>query len=334
MDDFGAFAATPTDGLYASAGRTNPIADVKCTLRHSRVDSGARSTRGLRRPGSPRVPVMFRRDEARKELRCDTTTRPATAARVAGRTRVTAAQQGRIGVAVIGLGGAVATTAVAGVELMRLGSSTTAGLPFAHRDDLVPYESLVFGGWDVDARRPGQGRARAPGARPAQIEARRRAAAADRGRGRPSPTRRAAATRRGDERGRRSAPLRERVAHVARGPAPLPRRARGSTASSWSTWPRPRRWPDLTLGGAADARDVRGGARRRRVRDHAGDALLPTRRSPRAARTSTSRPSFSRRARAARARRARGRPGGRQGRQDRPDDDQDRARAGVPRRAR
>jgi myo-inositol-1-phosphate synthase len=55
----------------------------------------------------------------------------------------------RTGVAVIGLGGAVATTAVAGVEQMRLGSSTTAGLPFAHRNDLVPYESLVFGGWDV-----------------------------------------------------------------------------------------------------------------------------------------------------------------------------------------
>jgi myo-inositol-1-phosphate synthase len=52
---------------------------------------------------------------------------------------------------VIGLGGAVATTAVAGVEQMRLGSSTTAGLPFAHRDDLVPYEALVFGGWDLDA---------------------------------------------------------------------------------------------------------------------------------------------------------------------------------------
>jgi myo-inositol-1-phosphate synthase len=64
---------------------------------------------------------------------------------------MTAASEGRTGVAVIGLGGAVATTAVAGVEQMRLGSSTTAGLPFAHRDDLVPYESLVFGGWDLNA---------------------------------------------------------------------------------------------------------------------------------------------------------------------------------------
>ena len=58
---------------------------------------------------------------------------------------------GRTGVAVIGLGGAVATTAVAGVEQMTLGSTTTAGLPFAHRDDLIPYESLVFGGWDLSA---------------------------------------------------------------------------------------------------------------------------------------------------------------------------------------
>ncbi len=56
----------------------------------------------------------------------------------------------RIGVAVVGLGGAVATTAIAGVEQMRLGSTSRDGLPFAHRTDLVPYESLVFGGWDLD----------------------------------------------------------------------------------------------------------------------------------------------------------------------------------------
>ncbi|WP_089156468.1 inositol-3-phosphate synthase [Micromonospora sp. NBS 11-29] len=55
----------------------------------------------------------------------------------------------RIGVAVVGLGGAVATTAVAGVELLRLGMRDTSGLPLAHRTDLVPYESLVFGGWDL-----------------------------------------------------------------------------------------------------------------------------------------------------------------------------------------
>ncbi len=57
----------------------------------------------------------------------------------------------RVGAAVIGLGGAVATTAVAGVEHLKLGMSGTAGLPFAHRDDLVAYDSLVFGGWDLNA---------------------------------------------------------------------------------------------------------------------------------------------------------------------------------------
>ena len=62
---------------------------------------------------------------------------------------MTAMSEERTGVAVIGLGGAVASTAVAGVEQLRLGSSTMAGLPFAHRSDLVPYDSLVFGGWDV-----------------------------------------------------------------------------------------------------------------------------------------------------------------------------------------
>ncbi|MGK5445934.1 inositol-3-phosphate synthase [Streptomyces radiopugnans] len=57
----------------------------------------------------------------------------------------------RLGVAVVGLGGAVATTAVAGVELLRLGACGQEGLPLAARTDLVPYEGLVFGGWDVSA---------------------------------------------------------------------------------------------------------------------------------------------------------------------------------------
>ncbi|MDG4800064.1 inositol-3-phosphate synthase [Micromonospora sp. WMMD980] len=57
--------------------------------------------------------------------------------------------QQRIGVAVVGLGGAVATTAIAGVELLRLGMRDMAGLPLAHRTDLVPYESMVFAGWDL-----------------------------------------------------------------------------------------------------------------------------------------------------------------------------------------
>ncbi|MFF9203863.1 inositol-3-phosphate synthase [Streptomyces sp. NPDC014986] len=61
------------------------------------------------------------------------------------------APTGRLGAAVVGLGGAVATTAVAGVELLRLGICGQDGLPLAARTDLVPYEELVFGGWDVSA---------------------------------------------------------------------------------------------------------------------------------------------------------------------------------------
>ncbi len=57
----------------------------------------------------------------------------------------------RTGVAVVGLGGAVATTAVAGVEQLKLGTVGVAGLPLAHRTDLVPYDTLVFGGWDLNA---------------------------------------------------------------------------------------------------------------------------------------------------------------------------------------
>jgi myo-inositol-1-phosphate synthase len=61
----------------------------------------------------------------------------------------------RLGLACVGLGGAVATTAVAGVELIRRGLAGTDGLPLAALDaeggsvDLAPYENLVFGGWDL-----------------------------------------------------------------------------------------------------------------------------------------------------------------------------------------
>ncbi|GAA4882041.1 inositol-3-phosphate synthase [Actinomycetospora straminea] len=59
------------------------------------------------------------------------------------------ADNGRTGVAIVGLGGAVATTAVGGVEMMKLGTVGTGGLPFADEPGLVPYTSLVFAGWDV-----------------------------------------------------------------------------------------------------------------------------------------------------------------------------------------
>jgi myo-inositol-1-phosphate synthase len=60
----------------------------------------------------------------------------------------------RLGVAIVGLGGAVATTAVAGVELIRQQAVGLDGLPLAALDngltrDLVGYGDLVFGGWDL-----------------------------------------------------------------------------------------------------------------------------------------------------------------------------------------
>jgi myo-inositol-1-phosphate synthase len=65
----------------------------------------------------------------------------------------------RVGVAVIGMGGAVATTAAAGVELLRSGLESSDGLPLASPDGrdlaeragLVDYTALEFGGWDLSA---------------------------------------------------------------------------------------------------------------------------------------------------------------------------------------
>ncbi len=60
----------------------------------------------------------------------------------------------RLGIAIVGLGGAVATTAVAGVELIKTGKAGLDGLPLAALDadltrHLAPYPTLVFGGWDL-----------------------------------------------------------------------------------------------------------------------------------------------------------------------------------------
>ena len=68
--------------------------------------------------------------------------------------QVSAVEQRRLGIAIVGLGGAVATTAVAGIELLRRGEIGTEGLPLAALEaDLVtalaPYERIVFGGWDL-----------------------------------------------------------------------------------------------------------------------------------------------------------------------------------------
>ncbi|WP_249523499.1 inositol-3-phosphate synthase [Modestobacter marinus] len=66
----------------------------------------------------------------------------------------------RVGIAVVGLGGAVATTAVAGLELLRLGAVAADGLPLAgltigdvpveEATGLAHYDDLVVGGWDLD----------------------------------------------------------------------------------------------------------------------------------------------------------------------------------------
>ncbi|HEY0050551.1 MAG TPA: inositol-3-phosphate synthase, partial [Pyrinomonadaceae bacterium] len=60
----------------------------------------------------------------------------------------------KLGIAIVGLGGAVGTTMVAGIELLKKGLIGTEGLPLAELDenltgDLAAYDSLVFGGWDL-----------------------------------------------------------------------------------------------------------------------------------------------------------------------------------------
>jgi myo-inositol-1-phosphate synthase len=57
----------------------------------------------------------------------------------------------RLGVAIVGVGGAVATTAIAGVEMIKAGSNALDGLPLADRDidGMVAYRDMQFGGWDL-----------------------------------------------------------------------------------------------------------------------------------------------------------------------------------------
>jgi myo-inositol-1-phosphate synthase len=62
----------------------------------------------------------------------------------------------KLGIAIIGLGGAVGTTIVAGIELLKKGKIGTEGLPLADLpenliEDLAGYENIVFGGWDLHA---------------------------------------------------------------------------------------------------------------------------------------------------------------------------------------
>ncbi len=69
-------------------------------------------------------------------------------------TGLDAASTGRhLGVLVVGLGGAVASTAAAGIEMLRAGSNDLAGLPLANVGvaGLAPYRNLHFAGWDLHA---------------------------------------------------------------------------------------------------------------------------------------------------------------------------------------
>lgn len=59
-----------------------------------------------------------------------------------------------LGIAIIGIGGAVGTTIVAGIELIKKNKIGTEGLPLADLPeeltaDLVNYQDIVFGGWDL-----------------------------------------------------------------------------------------------------------------------------------------------------------------------------------------
>lgn len=61
----------------------------------------------------------------------------------------------KLGIAVIGLGGAVGTTMVAGIALLKQGLIGTEGLPLADLDaeltsDLAAYENITFAGWDLN----------------------------------------------------------------------------------------------------------------------------------------------------------------------------------------
>lgn len=59
----------------------------------------------------------------------------------------------RLGVLVVGLGGAVASTAAAGIEMLKAGSNDAAGLPLAGVGvrGLANYRNLDFAGWDLSA---------------------------------------------------------------------------------------------------------------------------------------------------------------------------------------
>lgn len=58
----------------------------------------------------------------------------------------------KLGIACVGLGGAVSTTAIAGLELIRQGVIGPTGLPLGNRDipGIIDTDQLVFMGWDFN----------------------------------------------------------------------------------------------------------------------------------------------------------------------------------------
>ncbi len=63
-------------------------------------------------------------------------------------------KQNKLGVLIIGFSGAVASTAIAGIELLKMGKMSYEGLPLATMPEhltrgIVEYENLVFTGWDM-----------------------------------------------------------------------------------------------------------------------------------------------------------------------------------------
>lgn len=61
------------------------------------------------------------------------------------------ANASKLGIAIIGLGGAVGTTTVAGALLIAKGKQSTVGLPLADHPEfgLIDYRQLAFAGWDL-----------------------------------------------------------------------------------------------------------------------------------------------------------------------------------------
>ncbi len=62
----------------------------------------------------------------------------------------------KLGIAIVGFGGAVSTTAVAGIKLLQKKLVGHEGLPLANLDpdfsaEMADYEDLVFGGWDLNS---------------------------------------------------------------------------------------------------------------------------------------------------------------------------------------